>query len=261
MTWDRNRNGGREYDIFISHASEDKEIVRPLANQLSNKDLDVWYDEFELDIGDSVSESLDEGLTNSEYGIVVLSEAFFDTNWSQYELNSLISRNMSEESVILPLWYNIDKEIITEYSPALSDIYALNINKNNVDDVAEQIFEYISEDSDITEMPDESSAVYNISSQEVETLMEYEATRIPPNDIEDLNHYFERYESTILDIIEQHKPLFSEEELAYIVDIIGTSVPHLIGKTDEYRKLAYELSIEEKEAGRYLALKGLREWV
>lgn len=41
----------REHDVFISHASEDKDaIVRPLANALVNEGLDVWYDEFELHI-------------------------------------------------------------------------------------------------------------------------------------------------------------------------------------------------------------------
>jgi hypothetical protein len=53
----------REYDVFISHASEDKEgIVRPLANALKNEGLRVWYDEFELKIGDSLRRKIDRGL-------------------------------------------------------------------------------------------------------------------------------------------------------------------------------------------------------
>ncbi len=44
-----------EYDVFISHASEDKDaIVRPLATALRAGELRVWYDEFELRIGDSL---------------------------------------------------------------------------------------------------------------------------------------------------------------------------------------------------------------
>ena len=44
-----------EYDVFISHASEDKDsVVRPLAQALVAKGLKVWYDEFELKIGDSL---------------------------------------------------------------------------------------------------------------------------------------------------------------------------------------------------------------
>lgn len=63
----------KTYDVFISHASEDKdEVVRPLAQALINQGLKVWYDEFELKIGDSLRRKIDKGLANSNFGIVVL---------------------------------------------------------------------------------------------------------------------------------------------------------------------------------------------
>jgi hypothetical protein len=63
----------REYDVFISHASEDKEgVVRPLANALKSEGLRVWYDEFELKIGDSLRQKIDRGLATSRVGLVVL---------------------------------------------------------------------------------------------------------------------------------------------------------------------------------------------
>ena len=66
------------YDVFISHATEDKDdIVRPLAEALINQNLRVWYDEFELRLGDSLRRKIDVGLTQSRFGIVVLSHAFF----------------------------------------------------------------------------------------------------------------------------------------------------------------------------------------
>ena len=66
------------YDAFISHASEDKAgFVRPLAKALGKMGFRVWYDEFELRVGDSLRQSIDKGLINSRFGIVVLSSAFF----------------------------------------------------------------------------------------------------------------------------------------------------------------------------------------
>jgi TIR domain len=51
------------WDIFICHASEDKEaIARPLANALKQAGLDVWYDEFTLTLGDSLRRKIDYGL-------------------------------------------------------------------------------------------------------------------------------------------------------------------------------------------------------
>jgi hypothetical protein len=72
------------YDAFISHATEDKEdIVRPLAQLLKDYGFRIWFDEFELEIGDSLRESIDKGLVNSRYGIVILSPKFLNKNWTK----------------------------------------------------------------------------------------------------------------------------------------------------------------------------------
>ena len=76
------------YDLFICHASEDKAgFVLPLADALRGQHVEVWYDEFSLKLGDSIRQSLDRGLKQSRFGIVVLSKAFFDKQWPQYELD------------------------------------------------------------------------------------------------------------------------------------------------------------------------------
>jgi uncharacterized protein YxjI len=83
------------YDAFICHASEDKAaVVKPLAELLTKMGFYIWYDEFELEIGDSLRQSVDRGLLNSNYGIVILSKAFFVKNWPQYELNGLAAREL-----------------------------------------------------------------------------------------------------------------------------------------------------------------------
>ena len=70
------------YDAFISHASEDKQaVVKPLARELARLGLQVWYDEFELKLGESLRQAIDRGLATSQFGIVVLSRAFFAKNW------------------------------------------------------------------------------------------------------------------------------------------------------------------------------------
>src|SRR5690348_16534827 len=64
----------KKWDVFISHASEDKqEIAAPLAAKLTQRGIAVWYDDFSLKIGDSLRASIDNGLINSRYGVVILS--------------------------------------------------------------------------------------------------------------------------------------------------------------------------------------------
>lgn len=128
------------YDVFISHASEDKEdFVRPFANCLKESGLNVWYDEFELRIGDSLRRAIDNGLRNSRYGIVVLSEAFFNKEWPQRELDGLFAREVNGEKVILPIWHKISKNEVLKYSPIIADMLAINTSSFTIEEIAKQI--------------------------------------------------------------------------------------------------------------------------
>ena len=115
------------WDVFISHASEDKDsAARPLADRLASHGLRVWYDETSLELGDSLLNKIDEGLSASRFGIVVLSKAFFDKNWTRRELDGLVAREMSGKKVILPIWHNIDLDTILQRSPSLAGKMAVN---------------------------------------------------------------------------------------------------------------------------------------
>lgn len=134
----------RKYDVFISHASEDKnEVVRPLALALKENGLTVWYDEFELKIGDSLRRKIDQGLANSRFGIVVLSKDFIKKGWTNYELDGIITKSVSGEQVVLPIWHNITKQEVIDFSPSLADKLARNTSSYTVEEIAIEISEVI----------------------------------------------------------------------------------------------------------------------
>lgn len=136
----------KEYDVFISHASEDKEkIVRPLATALQNRGITVWYDEFELKIGDSLRRKIDRGLAKSRFGIVVISRSFIAKGWTNYELDGMITKSISGEQIMLPIWHDITKQEVIEYSPSLADKVARNTATSTVDEIADEIASLISE--------------------------------------------------------------------------------------------------------------------
>lgn len=106
--------------LFISHASEDKDaFVRPLAETLRKK-FDVWYDEYELKVGDSLRAKIDEGLRKANYGIVVLSPSFFNKKWTKAELDGLLALETSTHKLILPVWFRVTLAEVTAQSPILA---------------------------------------------------------------------------------------------------------------------------------------------
>lgn len=135
------------YDVFISHATEDKdELVRPLAEALRKRGLGVWYDEFELKLGASLRQGIDRGIANSRFGIVVLSTAFFAKNWTNYELNGLVAREMHDgKQLVLPLWHNISKSEVIAASPSLADKVALRTAEHTIEEIADEVADAIGE--------------------------------------------------------------------------------------------------------------------
>ncbi|MGI5102523.1 TIR domain-containing protein [Treponema vincentii] len=126
----------KEYDFFISHASEDKDsIVRELAVALQAEGIKVWYDEFILKIGDSLRKSIDKGLVNSRYGIVIISPDFIKKNWTEYELNGMIAKEMNGHKVVLPIWHKVTKNEVINYSPSLADKLALNTSIHTIKEI------------------------------------------------------------------------------------------------------------------------------
>lgn len=137
----------KSWDVFISHASEDKDsFARPLAVALRSLGVSVWYDEFSLHLGDSLSRSIDKGLASSSFGLVVISPHFLKKPWSEYELRGLISREIEEDRVILPIWHGVTRRQVVEFSPPLADKVALKTEGLSAQDVAIQVFREVRPD-------------------------------------------------------------------------------------------------------------------
>ena len=137
-------DANKEYDVFISHASEDKDsVVRPLALALKKREVNVWYDEFELKIGDSLRRKIDQGLSKSKFGIVVISRSFIKKGWTNYELDGLMTKAISGQQILLPIWHDITKQEVLDYSPSLADKVARNTSQETVEEIASEVAELI----------------------------------------------------------------------------------------------------------------------
>ncbi|WP_205881184.1 toll/interleukin-1 receptor domain-containing protein [Leucobacter insecticola] len=135
---------GETWDVFISHASEDKQAVaEPLALELRNRGLKVWLDKTELRIGDSLRRKIDFGLAHSTFGVVVLSRSFFAKGWPQYELDGIIGMSVNGDQRMLPIWHEISRDEIAARSPSLVDKIARNTAIHTVAEIAEEIADVV----------------------------------------------------------------------------------------------------------------------
>lgn len=133
----KQRRTPQNFDAFICHASEDKAgLVKPLAMALKRLGFDIWYDEHEMRVGDSLRRSIDKGLSKSRFGIVVLSKSFFSKEWPKYELDGLTAREVQGKKVILPIWHGVTRAQVFKRSPTLADRVALDTGKRTVKEMA-----------------------------------------------------------------------------------------------------------------------------
>lgn len=128
------------YDLFISHAGEDKaSVARPLADAMRIRGWATWLDELELTVGDSLTQRIDQALAQSKFGAVILSDSFFSKQWPQRELAGLTALEVqSGTKVILPVWHGVDQEAIAKFSPVLADRVGASTGAG-IEQVADQL--------------------------------------------------------------------------------------------------------------------------
>ena len=127
-------------DVFICHATEDKEdVAAPLADALIGLGVSVWYDDYELEVGDSLTERIDDGIARCRFGLVILSRSFFAKAWPQSELRGLEMRMIDGEVELLPIWHEISRHEVQAFSARLADKVALPTSKHGIVEIAEKI--------------------------------------------------------------------------------------------------------------------------
>jgi hypothetical protein len=134
------QNDNTEYDVFISHASEDKENFADELNKvLESYSFKVWYDTQTISWGDSLRAKIDQGLRKSRYGIVIISKHYIQKGWTQYELDGLFQKEMTGGKTILPIWHDITKQEVFDFSPTLAGRKALNTAMFTTIEIADEL--------------------------------------------------------------------------------------------------------------------------
>lgn len=134
----RDRGIDGKYDVFISHANKDKlTFIDELYNSLDNLGINIFYDKKSLEWGDKWKDRILDGVKQSEFAIIVISENFFDREWTEKELNEFLNRqNQNGQKIILPVVHNITMEQLRGKYPSIAEIQAINSQDYTCDQIA-----------------------------------------------------------------------------------------------------------------------------
>ena len=127
-----------EYDVFISHANKDKEeLIEELYQSLQKLGISIFYDKESLEWGDNWKERILNGTKKAEFAIIVISENFFDREWTERELSEFLNRqNRNGQKLILPIIHNITNEQLKSKYPNVADIQVIDSSDYNCDQIA-----------------------------------------------------------------------------------------------------------------------------
>lgn len=138
-----------EYDVFVSHAWEDKEdFVDDFVDALRNLGIKVWYDTTQIKWGDSMRERIDDGLRKSRFGVAILSPNYIAENkyWTKAELDGLFQLESVNGKTLLPIWHNLTKQQVMNYSPIIANKKAMTTALMTAQEIAEELLNLIPKD-------------------------------------------------------------------------------------------------------------------
>lgn len=131
-----------EYDVFVSHAWEDKEgFVDEFVAELEKLDIKVWYDKQRIKWGDSMRARIDNGLKKSKFGIAVISPDYIADGkyWTKAELDGLFQLESVNGKMLLPIWHNITKQQVMNYSPIIASKLAMTTASMTAEEIANEM--------------------------------------------------------------------------------------------------------------------------
>jgi len=140
-----------EYDVFVSHAWEDKEdFVDEFVETLTALDIKVWYDKRQIKWGDSMRERIDDGLKKSRFGVAVLSPNYIAENkyWTKAELDGLFQLESVNGKTLLPIWHNLTKQQVMNYSPIIANKKAMTTASMTAQEIAEELLKLIPQEQE-----------------------------------------------------------------------------------------------------------------
>lgn len=99
---DTSRTGNTK--VFLSYAQADKDTARYIADALKRSGVATLFDEWELQLGDSIVQHIERAVESSDFVLVLLSPAAVNSHWIEHEWSAAFSKELNDRAIrILPV--------------------------------------------------------------------------------------------------------------------------------------------------------------
>ena len=129
---------------------EEQGFVDEFVAELEKLDIKVWYDKQRIKWGDSMRARIDDGLKKSKFGIAVISPDYIADGkyWTKAELDGLFQLESVNGKMLLPIWHNITKQQVMNYSPIIASKLAMTTASMTADEIAKEMQSLLSEEAE-----------------------------------------------------------------------------------------------------------------
>ena len=135
------------YDAVISFASEDRDnFVIPLIQFLERFGIKLWYDDYVLNCDRDIRNSILEGISSAEHGILVLSDHFISKEFPVYEAIQMIQKEQSRGFDVIPICHGISQKTVLKHFPSLNNHHFLETSEKDIANIGLRIIEKIRPD-------------------------------------------------------------------------------------------------------------------
>ena len=112
--------------VFVSHSANDKYFVELLVECLKYHHIEVWYDSDKIKAGKKYKDEIKEGIANSDYLIVVVSQHVLNSTWVTRELS--VFHATKPDSTIIPIF--LEPVALAEVFDGLEDVQGIHFYKD-----------------------------------------------------------------------------------------------------------------------------------
>ncbi len=132
--------------IFISYATEDSHFANEIAYGLRANGFQIWFAPFSLRAGQGLLDSINDGLSSSSAGIIVISRDYLVRGWTHYEMDILMQRKIEHGTKLLPIWFGVTKADVEAKHPGIAGIVAIT-NAESAQNVVSELIRSLSDEA------------------------------------------------------------------------------------------------------------------